>query len=70
MGLFSKKICPELVSKRPNKHFKKTVFPDPLCPIIKLVLPFSKIVDIPLRTGDLSNSLDMFFTFIIYVNKS
>ena len=26
---------------KPNKHFNKTVLPEPLCPITKFVLPFS-----------------------------
>ena len=39
-------ISPLSGSCNPNKHFNSTVFPDPLCPIIKFVLPFSKVVEI------------------------
>ena len=41
-GLPSNFTCPLSDSNNPTKHFSNTVFPMPLCPIIRFVLPFSK----------------------------
>src|SRR5690606_30983049 len=49
----------------PKRHFINTVFPDPLCPMIKLVLPLSKQVVIPFNTSTPSKDLWMLFTSII-----
>ena len=45
-------ISPELISYRPSRHFNSTVFPEPLCPIIRFVFPLSNEVLISLSTSD------------------
>jgi len=61
----SKQIIPLSGICNPTKHFKKTVLPEPLWPIIILVTPFSKIVDTPFKTGTPLNSLYKSITSII-----
>ena len=51
--------------EKDNRIFNNTVFPDPLCPIIKLVLPLSKVVEIFLRILLPSKDFIMFLTSII-----
>ena len=43
----------------------KTVFPEPLCPMIRLVIPASKRVETPFKTVCSPNFFTMFFTSII-----
>ena len=63
--ILSNKTSPPSYLCNPSKHFKNTVFPEPVCPIIKLVFPFSNSQEIPLSTGLLSNDFLRFLTFII-----
>ena len=46
----SKDMVPASGEWMPKRLFNKTVFPEPLCPIIKFVLPVSKTLETPLRT--------------------
>ena len=58
-------ISPEVGSSKPTMFFISTVFPEPLCPMIRLVLPVSNTQSIPLRTVLSSKDLVSFFTSII-----
>ena len=50
---------------RPTIHFMSTVFPEPLCPMIRLVFPFSKVALISFSTSFSSNDLQSPFSSII-----
>ena len=56
---------PSVGSKSPTMHFISTVFPEPLWPIIRLVLPFSKVELMPLSTSLSSKDLCMFLISIM-----
>ena len=58
-------ISPESILYNPKRHFKKTVLPDPLWPIIKFVFPLSKREFISDKTSLSSNFFDIDFTSII-----
>ena len=40
----SYRTCPLVGVSRPTRFFIKTVFPEPLCPMIRLVFPVSKTI--------------------------
>ena len=65
ISLPSKRISPSSISMSLTMDFKRTVFPEPLCPIIRLVFPFSKTVEISLSTSLFSNDFCMFLISII-----
>ena len=50
---------------RPTMHFISTVFPEPLCPMIRLVFPFSNVALISVSTSFSSNDLQSPFNSII-----
>ena len=60
-------ISPESMRWMPTTLFISTVFPEPLCPMMRLVFPVSKMVDTSLRTVFPSNDFMACFTSIIAV---
>ena len=53
----SYRICPLVGLKSPTRFFMSTVFPEPDCPMIRLVFPSSNTVDMPFSTSMPSNDL-------------
>ena len=51
--------------KSPNSDLRNTVLPEPLCPMMRFVLPFSNVVEIPLSTSTPLKDLRKFSTCII-----
>ena len=49
----------------PTIHFINTVFPEPLCPMMRLVFPFSKVALISFNTSLPSNDFQSPFSSII-----
>jgi hypothetical protein len=60
-----KEMVPLSGECKPINDFKNTVFPEPLCPIIKLVFPGLKVVEIPFKTCIPLNPLYNLSTIII-----
>ena len=62
----SNKTFPISGSRRPTIHFNNTLFPVPLAPIIKFVLPFMNFPEILKITCLSLKDFEMFFISIIY----
>ena len=70
-----KAVKPERVTARQieaarraiTRHLRRTLFPVPLAPIIKFVLPFSNFPEISKRTCLSLNDFDMFLISIIII---
>ena len=61
----SQSTSPEVGSSSPTRFFISTVFPDPLCPMIRFVFPFSNVAEMFFRTSLSSNDLYNCFTSIM-----
>ena len=61
----SKRICPLVGRKRPMMQLISTVFPAPLCPMMRLQMPSRKSAVMPLSTFFSPKSLCRSFTCII-----
>ncbi len=57
-------ISPLVGVKKPQMHFIRTVFPEPLFPMIPWILPLSKFLVTSKSTCSLAKNLDIFFTTI------